>query len=82
VGAGDVVVADTSINTVSGFNSGVGVTLSRGEMPDQPIAIAISASAALNDSQSSAEQEQAEPPLVAVSCKRGGAVYLLSPHYE
>jgi len=69
VSASVVVAAGEGSDCLSLYCAATGATLSRGAMPDQPIAIACRG----GGGKGGAATE------VAVSCRRGGAIYLLNP---
>jgi WD40 repeat protein len=72
VSASVVVAAGEGSDCLSLYCATTGATLSRGAMPDQPIAIACRGGGGGGGSGGAATE-------VAVSCRRGGAIYLLNP---
>ena len=62
-----VLAAGEGSDCLSLYCTRTGAALSRGAMPDQPIAIAVSGA------------DSGSAGVVAVSCRRGGAVYTLQP---
>ena len=73
-----VVAAGEGSDCLSLYCARTGATLSRGVMPDQPIAIAVSG-ADRGRKVSGDDRGMCGDAMVAISCRRGGAVYTLRP---